>query len=271
MRKKVLKKIIIAVTTYSILGLNTMTVFAGSVSDERAFYESYQKVIEVAQDYNVPIDMSFSEYKENYDSSYGSYDEYAKHYISLLKNNEEDLKSSGGDKYYYDTGTSCPAEATYDKYNLLDIVEKGDIIFEAAGGFGITGHIAIVEGIYPRTDCGKYIRLVEAGSFGVARSILDDTRYDEKEAMILRVKGATDNQKNAAVNFCISQLGKGYLIDFQKDTSADEKDWYCSELVWAGYKNQGIDIEVSGFNEPGITPRDIRNSELTQEIAVSEQ
>jgi len=54
------------------------------------------------------------------------------------------------------------------------------------------------------------------------------------------------------LRFCVGQLNKSYMIDFKKDTSAAEKDWYCSELVWAGYYIQGIDIETTGlYNEPG--------------------
>lgn len=271
MKKSKIKRLIVAVLMSCMILSSNVVVFANSNSNDISFYESYKKVLQVAQNYNIPINMSFEEYKEQYTPEYGSYEQYAEAYIELFEANVNSERSSGGDKYYYDTGTTCPVEATYDKYNLLDIVKKGDIVFEAAGGFGITGHIAIVEGIYERENGGKYIRLVEAGSFGVARSILDDTRYDEKEAMILRVSNATEHQKSAAVDFCISQLGKGYFIDFQKDTSPNEKDWYCSELVWAGYKNQGIDIEVDGFNEPGVTPRDIRNSSLTQEIGVSKK
>ncbi|MGN0593640.1 MAG: hypothetical protein ACI4I6_00645 [Hominimerdicola sp.] len=65
--------------------------------------------------------------------------------------------SSNKNNYYYNTGTSCPKKASYGKHykipntnhytrSLLKSVKKGDIIYEAAGGFGITGHIAIVEG-----------------------------------------------------------------------------------------------------------------------------
>ncbi|MBQ9862641.1 MAG: hypothetical protein IJM28_01905, partial [Lachnospiraceae bacterium] len=64
-------------------------------------------------------------------------------------------------------------------------------------------------------------------------------------------------------------LGKKYSLDFAKDTSSSEKDWYCSELVWAAYKNQGIDIEVAGNGEPGVTPRDLRNSSLTYTVSIN--
>ena len=61
----------------------------------------------------------------------------------------------------------------------------------------------------------------------------------------------------------IAELGSSYFPDPAKDTSHDETDWYCSELVWAGYMAAGIDIEVANKGEPGITPHDILNSELT--------
>lgn len=81
---------------------------------------------------------------------------------------------------------------------------------------------------------------------------------------------SSDNIANA-VAFCCNELGASYRLDFQKDTEAGQTDWYCSELVWAAYKSQGIDIEVSGNGEPGITPRDIKNSSKTSKRAVSKQ
>ena len=62
--------------------------------------------------------------------------------------------------------------------------------------------------------------------------------------------------------FCSIQLNKKYQLDFAKDTSSNELDWYCSELVWAGYMGQGIDIEYRHWTglrgEPGVSPRDIK-------------
>ncbi len=57
--------------------------------------------------------------------------------------------SSGDTIYYYNTGENMPEEATYDNENfdLLNKVKQGDIIYEATGGYGLTGHIAIVEGV----------------------------------------------------------------------------------------------------------------------------
>lgn len=171
--------------------------------------------------------------------------------------------SSGKEAWYYNTGTSLPKVPDYTRYGLTRIVGKGDIVYEEKGGYGLTGHVAMVEGIFYDSNKKKYyIRLVEAIDKGVVRSVLDADRIDDRGGKIYRVS-ATATQKNAAVDFCISQLGKKYVLDFSKDTSAKEKDWYCSELVWAAYKNQGIDIEDTGITEPGVTPRDIIRSNKT--------
>lgn len=171
-------------------------------------------------------------------------------------------------QYYYKTGLSCPKEATYSKYKLLERVRKGDIIYEALGAGGIAGHTAIVEGIYDRGDGTKYIRLIEAiGDGGVCRGILDDKRADAKAAYVLRVKGADQGTINRAVSFCEAQLGKAYRLDFKHNFDRHEAHWYCSEIVWAAYFLQGINIETTGsLNEQGITPRDIYRCDLTVTI-----
>ena len=230
MKNGFLKRFISILLSLSLTILMSPASFASTSSSEDKKYKSYQDVIDSAVVHGVLLDLTYEDY----------------------------------------TGTSCPTEANYDQKNLLDVVKKGDIIYEANGGFGITGHIAIVEGIFSDSDGTSYIRIIEAISDGVVRSIIDDTRYNEKDAFILRVHGATDQQIDNAVEFCLSQLGKKYAIDFRKDTDPFQTDWYCSELVWAGYKNQGIDIETTAlFNEPGVTPRDILNSDLTYQIQVA--
>ena len=63
------------------------------------------------------------------------------------------------------------------------------------------------------------------------------------------------SKKNAAVEFCRRQLGKGWTFDTSHDYSETKEKWMCSQLVWAGYKNQGIDIE--GGMGIGVLPHDI--------------
>lgn len=151
----------------------------------------------------------------------------------------------------------------YSKYNLLSTVQKGDLIYEANGGFGISGDIAIVEGFYHNVAHDiTYIRIIEVISDGVCRSLLDD-----KDVSVLRVFGASTTIKNSAVSFCVGELGSSYFLDFPQNTSSSETDWYCAELAWVGYYRQGIDIEREPFlSEPGVTPRDIYNSDQVYPI-----
>lgn len=258
----------LALSSTMIMGMS-LTLFAneGITNDLES---GYSQILMLSQEYGIPFSMTFEEYADAYDDSgFTTTDEYADAYLGIMDSNVTTL-SSGSAPWYYDIGTSLPDDANpiYDTYNLYDTVKKGDIIFEANGGFGITGHTAIVEGkYYNAAKDVNYIRIVEAIDVGVVRSCLDDTRVDDKDVTLLRVSEATSSIINSAVSFCVGELGSSYSLDFQKDTNSSETDWYCSELVWAAYKNQGIDIEVSGNGEPGITPRDIKNSSKTTTIS----
>lgn len=103
------------------------------------------------------------------------------------------------------------------------------------------------------------IRIIEAIDEGVCYGILDDKRCDDKPVTLLRYPNLSTDKIEKISAFINCQKGKDYNLDFAKDTSISEKDWYCSEPVWAGYKSVGIDIEVASLGEPGITPHDIKN------------
>lgn len=260
---KILKSfLIIFILSFTLTVPVSAQVPNSQMSEESTFLNTYKQLMEYAERNNIPLDMDYETFVMEYqDGHYSSLNDYVKIYYDLLTVQIE-ARSGGGKQWYYNTGTSLPQRANYSKYNLLSNVQKGDIIFEANGGFGITAHIAIVEGVYyDNVQKQNYIRIIEAIDDGVVRSVLDDQRVDDKDVYVYRVIGATNSTKNNAINFCISQLGKSYSLDFAKDTSISEFDWYCSELVWAAFYNQGIDIETTNIiNEPGVTPRDIVNS-----------
>lgn len=277
--KKFMKVVLSMVLVFTLMMGMSQTVLA----KEKDLQSAYFELVVYARNGNIPLDMSYQEFVDGYgEQSYKNVQAYLDAYYAVLQPqqspnsglsaNEYALNaygysvrssSSGGD-WHYNIGTTLPANANpvYSKYNLLQKVQKGDIIHESKGGFGITGHTAIVEGIF--YDSGKgvyYVRIIEAVGDGVVRSVLDDTRVDSKDVSIYRVP-TTYSKKSAAVSFTIGELGSSYYLDFKHDYSSSETDWYCSELVWAGYKNQGIDIETDAFfNEPGITPRDIKNND----------
>lgn len=274
--KRIIKKALaIMLVATLVLGMGTTSVAKSKLSQKTKskLRTSYENVMEYADRRGIDLGLTYKTYVKNYKG--GSIKTYEKSYYKALggsSTNEirkQTLDSSSGSDYYYDTGTTCPSDATYGEYSLISNVQKGDIVYEAKGGFGITGHIAIVEGIYT-CNSRQYIRVIEAISSGVKRGILDDTRVDDKGVKVLRVKSASTAQKKAAVAFCVGELGSSYNLDFAKDTSASETDWYCSELVWAAYKKQGINIETTGWlNEPGITPRDIYRSNKVSKISIN--
>lgn len=248
---------------------------------------AYKDIVIYANQNNLSFDISLEDFVSGYNSDdgvsvyYGNVKENLENgYYNTIQNSimdnvmSEDMtssvastSSSGGDlssiSWQYDIGTTLPRQANYSTHSMLTYINSGDIVYEAAGGFGITGHAAIVEGIFYSAQFNQwYVRIVEAIEQGVKRSLLDDDRYDIKNDIIYRVNGASYYQKSYAVSFSLSQLGKPYMLDFAHNYSINESNWYCSELVWAAYYNYGIDLETTWqpFNEPGVTPRDITTS-----------
>ncbi len=235
--------------------------------------EGYKELSSYLSQNELSAEISLETFSNEYmTGNYNSMNDYLDSYydILVLPQNEKDWTDDS--KWYYNTGTSLMDEPNYSSRNLLNLVKAGDIIYEGAGGSGLTGHTAIVEGIFFDSKYSRfYIRVVEAigyigGSIGqgdgVCRGVLDDDRFSDRIGVILRVPSASSSQKEAAIDFCISQIGKPYSLDLGHGTAQNEGSWYCSELVWAAYKNQGIDLETNS-TLPGITPDEIKGSSLT--------
>ena len=180
--------------------------------------------------------------------------------------------SSTGETWYFNTGTKLPRAAKYSAYNLLSIVKKGDIIREVDGNSAwVAGHASIIEGVFWDSTYNQfYIRVIEAGgNGGVSRGVFDETRLANKTGTILRVSSASDSVRDKAVNFCISQLGKSYSLHTPKHSSASSTSWYCSELVWAAYKNQGIEL-LNTPTKDDVKPDDLYASNKTTIVSYSQ-
>jgi uncharacterized protein YycO len=91
-----------------------------------------------------------------------------------------------------------------------------------------------------------------------------------KEDSVYRVRNATSTQIDNAIDFIIAQLGKPYSVQPIKNANADNPDWYCSELIWAGYYHQGIYLDVDDNDNYGspITPREMIESNLLSRVAI---
>ncbi|MCI5937151.1 MAG: hypothetical protein MRZ36_04035 [Eubacterium sp.] len=248
-----------------------------NANEEEKWSKEYEQFIIKNEKENKVVNISFEEYV--YLKQRNKYIDVKKYLVEYAPSKKEENNKEPGypncvadsknvrtmsakqSTYYYNTGLTRPPKSKYDKYNLLSVAKAGDLVYEARGGKGFTGHISIVEGKF--YNQGKYyIRLVEVTpAYGVQRGIVDDVRVDECQVTLLRTVSSS-KQKSSSVAFAVSQIGKKYKLDLKKNTSKAEKDWYCSELVWAAYKNQGVNLETS-LGEPGVTPHDLYNSDLT--------
>lgn len=262
------------------------------------------------------FDQSFEEFTANYYQQYALNDtlpdeEQLKAYLQSINEHYLPAEAERLEKiaplWSFNIGNSLDKltfeeKPNYATYDLLNIIQPGDVIFEKnrAGNYEFFLHHAmIVEGIYEEThlindkeETFRYIRTIEATKEseptefkpdGVVYGVLDDTRFDYTEAIILRVPKATTLQKNAAIQFMRGQLGKNYKANlitiFNRERTSSRENWYCSMLVWAAYMNatpdgridettsdndpnfQGINLETDGLiNEPGVTPNDILRS-----------
>jgi uncharacterized protein YycO len=241
---------------------------------------AYELICTDIATHDIPASISLEKFAEYYEEgNYSSVSEYIEAYYQVLDFPEDSMigYTLSRSNWYYNTGKRLTVSPNYSKYNLLNVVQPGDIVYEAAGGSGITGHITIVEGIFFDTTYGRYyVRVIEAIGYssgsgqgdGVCRGVLDDDRLDNRDGTILRVTNASDSIISGAISFCVGQIGKGYNYDFGKNTASSEKDWYCSELVWAAYKNEGIDIE-NNTNILGVLPIEIYESSLVTEVQVA--
>lgn len=221
--------------------------------------------------YDIPYDAFAIAYGT---SSYSTAQEFADKAIrtyDIASVNQSWYDNLGTDPYTIELSQ----RPNYSKYNLRDVLNRGDIIHETSGGVAtITGHIAIVEGEYWDSKYQMYyIRLIESGADGVVYGLLDDTRYDDRGIRTYIVLSATGTQKSGAVSFCSGQVGKPYnwLVltgNAPPGYSENTPSWYCSELVWAAYYNQGINLNGSYIPSDTYLPNELAASAKLSRIAV---
>ncbi|AGX41391.1 YiiX/YebB-like N1pC/P60 family cysteine hydrolase [Clostridium saccharobutylicum] len=121
----------------------------------------------------------------------------------------------------------------------------GDILVTPATVFGtgpITGHAGMV-------DLNPDLTIESMTSAGVRRYTNDwKTRYSK--ALCATVKNSNPRQ---AVDYAISKIGSDYNYNFLNKWKTDK--FYCSQLVWRAYIEQGIDLDKDGGN--AVLPTDL--------------
>jgi uncharacterized protein YycO len=116
-------------------------------------------------------------------------------------------------------------------------------------------HVGVIVG--KKKDSGW--KTISARGKGVVyERLLDWTGYIQ----ILRVNDITEQQRENFVNFCIEQVGKQYdiwgFLDFFCMKKIQREDrWFCSELIYRGLLNSGIDIFKNKKTPNFVTPGDL--------------
>ncbi len=141
-------------------------------------------------------------------------------------------------------------------------IRPGDILFDsnALGGLGHVG-IYVGNGMVIEALLDNPVQLI---SYSVIYTTIDS--WDDKPNKYVVRVNCSDAVAQAAADFCQGQLDKPYQIPLKdKDFDADQYAWYCSELVWAAYWHQGIDLEFTP-DDYAVSPIEIYLDEDTVQV-----
>jgi len=175
------------------------------------------------------------------------------------------------------------AEATHEQSEVIPeespqshpCLILGDILFMDWGenvdfiinwnGITSNDHCALFVGTKPNESGNQWF--IEADPSGVHYSTLLDFEDVCTNLLIARVKNTNQDQRQAAVNWTRLRIGADYQFWAFEDGTYCLKCanpdaplrtanlWYCSELVWAAWYHQGIDIDYNGWRpRPWILP-----------------
>jgi hypothetical protein len=121
-------------------------------------------------------------------------------------------------------------------------IHIGDILFDPTFLGGI-GHAAIYAGNGGTIEAAFSNGVVDYAKAPEYASL--DT-WDRRGGTYLIGVNCSDQQRLNATQFARGQVGKTYSLDWwSKHYDPGQAGWYCSELVWAAYMNQGIDLEYT--------------------------
>ncbi|HDR7518063.1 TPA: septation ring formation regulator EzrA [Bacillus mobilis] len=139
---------------------------------------------------------------------------------------------------------------------------KGDVLvsYEINSGsssIGV-GHTAIVSKDSSRTIESFAKSWSPTGKDGV--QYYPNTWKGRSKVYGLWVKGANNTKYLNAASYAQGQIGKGYNWSFFDKNRTDK--FYCSQLAWRSWKNQGIDIDNVTWDTV-VTPMELVKSSNT--------
>lgn len=165
------------------------------------------------------------------------------------------------------------AEMTSEKREkILNTIQPGDIFLETCNAYPgwqvaesvVIGsnkytHVAIYEGN------GKIIEATtdKRSSGNVMRSDIDSYLHGPELIEIIRPSYKTPEDKEAALDYCRSQIGKPYDGKFDLK---DNEEHYCAELIYKGLQAMPNKIDVPGTTllaQNAVSPDNFQNIEGT--------
>ena len=147
------------------------------------------------------------------------------------------------------TPTPTPTPNTAWRENI----RSGDIVLDPTGAnfydLFVFGHVGIIY-----ETGGKYY-VVEAIKPVVNQTPIE--KWDTKRGIYVLRVDCSDEVAAAAASLATTQIGEPYTYAYiMKDDSMSSEYWYCSELVWSVYMNQGINLEYTPDGW-GVSPWEI--------------
>ncbi len=146
------------------------------------------------------------------------------------------------------------------QYEVPSYVKRGDIVLMDCRDDSDIRRKWFIPG--PHNDhAALYLgnnTFVHASAKGVQIVNYTSFHLNFKNFAFVNVTTANSSQKQAAVDFALNRLGASYQIFYlfpffgRKIADYNFKHhtanlWYCMELPWAAYYNQGIDIDRNGW------------------------
>lgn len=175
--------------------------------------------------------------------------------IEQLNRNMDQLLAEGKEQAKLDT-----EKGSYMETRSAELGTYGDILVSLiidSGSSGFAGHAAIVSNNNSKTMESFAKGWSPINKDGV--QVYNNT-WNKSGAILLRPKNA-GGKYSAAASWAEKQEGKPYNWNFFDKTTTSK--FYCSQLVWLAWKNQGIDTETGSFPNGVIAPADLVNSSNT--------
>lgn len=141
----------------------------------------------------------------------------------------------------------------------INEIEEGDILFLYSGSYDalIPGYWSHIGMVVKTSD--HVIHVIEATTNGIKLIKLDDFIGDGRVS-IAKVNDVDKEDIDEVIKFAKGKLGLSYNFNLI-NKNIDGKSYYCSELIWASYKQIDVDIDKTpGFSFKyfnGIAPQEI--------------